>query len=250
MMYDPIIIGWDGLKLPSFSRQISVSMDVFDFRDKTPIKIFWQLEPPEVIPQVAEQIIAHQGFYDLILAWDSRVLKNCKNARLFPYGGVWTKSEDTTQKKFAVSMITSSKNIYPGHAFRLDVFNKLPDTVVKHQSPPFLPSKLGLLEPFQYTIAIENARRLNYFTEKINDAVATKTIPIYWGAPNIGDFYNRDGILAFETIDELHVILRTLTPDFYESRKEAIEENYRRSLPLEYRTQTLVDTINRYLETR
>jgi hypothetical protein len=249
-MFAPVIIGWDGLKLPLFSHQISVSEDAFDFQDRSPIKVFWQAEPPEVMPHVADKLIEHRGFYDLILAWDDRILSQCRNARLFPYGGVWARGADTSQKKFAVSMIASSKNFCAGHAFRLQVFNMLPATVVRHQSPPFIPTKHSLLVPYQYSIVMENGRHINYFTEKINDALATKTIPIYWGAPNIGDFYNTDGILSFQTVDELFEILNRLTPDFYKSREAAIEDNYRRTFKYEQRTQNLVEAVNQFLETR
>ena len=70
---------------------------------------------------------------------------------------------------------------------------------------------------------------MNWITEKVIDCFATKTIPIYYGAPNIGDFFNKDGIIVFNSIDELNVILNSLPPNFYESKRAAIEENYERS---------------------
>ena len=42
-----------------------------------------------------------------------------------------------------------------------------------------------------------------YFTEKLIDALITKTVPIYWGAPYIGDFYDNRGIIHFEDENEL-----------------------------------------------
>ena len=45
--------------------------------------------------------------------------------------------------------------------------------------------------PYMFQIAIENAQRRFYFADKINDCFVTGTVPIYWGAPNIGDFFDK-----------------------------------------------------------
>jgi len=57
-----------------------------------------------------------------------------------------------------------------------------------------------------------------------------KTIPIYWGCSNICDFFNIDGIIKFEDVDDLIYISNMFTPEVYESRKEAIEHNYKLAL--------------------
>ena len=81
-----------------------------------------------------------------------------------------------------------------------------------------------------FHIGVENTRHNNYFTEKITDAFLTKTFPIYWGCPNIGEYFNMDGVITFETADELTSIINNLTPEFYESKKEVMEENFERAL--------------------
>ena len=48
----------------------------------------------------------------------------------------------------------------------------------------------------QFHIAIESTSTINYFTEKLIDALITKTVPIYWGCPNIGDFFDTRGIIS------------------------------------------------------
>ena len=77
-----------------------------------------------------------------------------------------------------------------------------------------------------FHIAVENSRNLNYYTDKIVDCFATKTIPIYWGAPNIGDYFNKDGIITFENEEDLIDILNNLTEKDYKNKLEAVEENY------------------------
>ena len=41
------------------------------------------------------------------------------------------------------------------------------------------------------------------FTEKLIDAFLTGTIPLYWGCPTIGEFFDMDGILLFDNVDVL-----------------------------------------------
>jgi hypothetical protein len=76
-----------------------------------------------------------------------------------------------------------------------------------------------------FHVAVENSKHRNYFTEKIVDAFITKTIPLYWGCPNIGDFFNLDGIVIFEDEADLIEKSKMLTPEFYKEREEVILEN-------------------------
>jgi AAA15 family ATPase/GTPase len=86
----------------------------------------------------------------------------------------------------------------------------------------------------------------NWFTEKIIDCFMTKTIPIYKGCPNIGDFYEEKGIIKFETIEELEQILNSLDGEIYQNMIEHIEKNYEKALsdiPFEKRVE---NTIKKY----
>lgn len=255
-MYKATTFGNFQLDLPDFNWGVSVSVDCFNFEDKSPYRVFWQTEPNQIISN-EEKLIRNNEFYDLILTWNQRVLSECKNAKLFPPGAVWVSEPDTSQKKFQVSYLISSKNGIYGHRYRQDIFNALPSVinchnhghsstplpVSKHRSPPYLPTKHPMLVPFQYSIIMENTVENNNFTEKLNDALATKTLPIYWGCPNVGEFYNRDGILQFDGTQDLLDILHGLTPEFYASKAAAIEDNYHRALKYADRTGNIARAI-------
>ena len=47
------------------------------------------------------------------------------------------------------------------------------------------------LAPYGYTIVLENSQEKNYWTEKIADAFLSWCIPIYWGCPNINDYFDK-----------------------------------------------------------
>ena len=236
---------------PELNWRTSISIDKFDFSDTTPYKVFWQIEPEEIISGTEAKIIKNWEFYDLVLTWNHNILSCVPNAKFFPCPGIWTRESDTSQKKFAVSFLTSSKTQTYGHQYRQYIFDMLPNIinchaqgriiqpmlVTKHKSPPKLLDKRSMLVPFQYSIIMENCQRPGYFTEKILDAFATKTIPIYWGCPDIDKFFNPKGIFTFKCwkegsfgTDLLSILADTeLTPDTYNSLHDVIEENYQKA---------------------
>ncbi|MBB5637809.1 hypothetical protein HDE68_003734 [Pedobacter cryoconitis] len=71
----------------------------------------------------------------------------------------------------------------------------------------------GLL-PYEYSVAIENSNERNYVTEKFVDCVLCNTIPIYNGAPNIGDIYD----------ERYFRIINLDSPTVIEDIKKIIEE--------------------------
>ena len=216
-------------------RPVSIATDTFDFSDTTEYKVFFQLEPPDIVPTEQPLLDGHT-FYDLILAWNERTLVGCpNNAHKFIFGTCrWAEDPaddcDVSKKRFAASYLTSSKTMCKGHHFRHDIFNVLSEQVgqvpiAKHMSPPYVDDKKSFLYPFQYAIVMENGRRTNWITEKLIDSLVSRTVPIYWGCPNVGEYFNTNSILSFETQDELMAILGSLSSSFYASKLDSIDEN-------------------------
>ena len=86
-------------------------------------------------------------------------------------------------------------------------------------------TKEETLLDYRYSIIIENTKQDNYITEKLIDCLIVGTIPIYWGCPNVSDYFNMEGIPTFNTLDELKNILPKLTEDFYNSKIKVVKEN-------------------------
>jgi hypothetical protein len=82
----------------------------------------------------------------------------------------------------------------------------------------------------QFHIAIENCSIQNYFTEKILDCFISKTIPIYCGCLNIGDYFNEKGILKFSNIRECVNVCNLITNETYSKMLPYVEENYNKAL--------------------
>ncbi len=89
--------------------------------------------------------------------------------------------------------------------------------------------KLTALKDYAFSITIENTNKDYYFTEKLIDCFMTGTVPIYWGCPSIGNFFNTDGMIFFDTVDDLFKIFENLSFDKYESMKNAIMDNFERA---------------------
>ena len=59
-------------------------------------------------------------------------------------------------------------------------------------------TKLDWLTQYEYSICLENGQKNGYFSEKIVDAFMAYTVPIYWGAPDIKNYFPEK---SFYTID-------------------------------------------------
>ena len=85
--------------------------------------------------------------------------------------------------------------------------------------------------PYKFAVVIENYMDDDWFTEKILNAFANKTIPIYFGARNISKYFNDFGIIQVNNLWDIPETIRHIKEigiDFsYNVRKPAIEDNFR-----------------------
>lgn len=102
---------------------------------------------------------------------------------------------------------------------------------------PFI-DKIILLKKYMFCIVIENCKYDYYFTEKLLDCLLTGTIPIYWGCPSIGNIFNSEAILSFNTLDDLKKIINNISEEFYYSKIKIIKQNFNKAKKI-----TLVDDI-------
>ena len=74
---------------------------------------------------------------------------------------------------------------------------------------PFEAKEDGLA-PFEFSVVIENSREPGYISEKLLDACLCRTIPVYWGAPDVADYLDPAGLVICETEEALLTALRDL----------------------------------------
>lgn len=70
-------------------------------------------------------------------------------------------------------------------------------------------SKIAFQSEYRFTISAENSRYPGYTTEKILNPMFALSIPIYWGNPRVGEYFNSDSFINVHAHDSLdHVVER------------------------------------------
>ncbi len=112
-------------------------------------------------------------------------------------------------------------------------------------------SKLTALSQYKFSICYENAKDIpGYITEKILDSLAAGCIPVYWGAPNVSEYFpelcyvDRTRFVSYE---DLYIYLTRMTAEEYAKRLEAIAQylktDQHKSFEPRYTAQFLTDII-------
>ncbi len=192
--------------------------------------IAYLLEPRVIDPDIYQYVLKNSKKFDLILTYDEELLRTypekCQYAH--PVGSS-TLFDHGIHPKSKMCSIFTGKNWTEGHRLRHLALERYEDFFdgVKTDETPRVPWKDPWLKDFYYSVAIENSKEEAYFTEKIIDCFRSGTIPIYWGSPKIGEFFDLEGIIVFNDLEELGGILENLSIEEYEKRREAIERNFR-----------------------
>jgi len=195
------------------------------------IKIAFITEP-EVIQAEPYIFIKNGGykFADYVWTHNRSLLGAIPNGVWIPGSGSWCveKQWNIYPKAKNVSIIASKKRRTRGHIFRHEIIDRFRDRIdcVCGNGYAAIDDKILGMRDFRYTIAVENSKTDYWFTEKIIDAFATGTVPIYWGCPFIGKFFNINGIIEFDNIDGLDGILSRIGIDDYNKRINAIKNNF------------------------
>jgi len=147
-----------------------------------------------------------------------------------PAYGSYIESPKIHDKTKLISMITSDKQATEQHQFRynfavknkniLDLYGRGFNEIEKKETG---------LNDYMFSVAIENNTYDTYFTEKILDCFLTGTIPIFKGTKKIVNYFDSNGIIFLDKIDNLS----ELTSDLYYSKMDSIKENFERAFEYE-----------------
>lgn len=197
-------------------------------------------EPSALCIPVSELRNIHK-FFDLIIT-SNPSLFDLPNVKKYIFGDIWARKKPS-RKEFSTSFVYSVgvDNGLPGYEMRKD-FADMVDRIKtptlffrgKRQNETFdapllIDDKKDCLFESMFHVAIENLAETNYFTEKIIDCFATKTVPVYIGCPNIGDFFDPSGIIIVQSAEEAIDKINGLTTQDYWSRDDAMWSNFEKS---------------------
>lgn len=151
----------------------------------------------------------------------------------------WIQEKKIYEKSKLCSFIVSNKRWTRGHNYRLTVLEKYKDRVDffgrgTNKELPWTIDVNGTIESgkilglkdYMFSFVFENTNYETAMSEKVTDCFAVGTIPIFWGAPDIGDFYNTDGIIMYNDNFDFSI----LTSDYYYSKMESIKDNLNRAI--------------------
>lgn len=190
------------------------------------------LEPKSMIAPAYSYVQEHQEYFRYIFTHDSWLLR-LPQARPLNWAGVWLTTD--SEKTKGISICSSFKDWCPLHKAR----TRLAEYYDQHGGVDTFGSYKGdrdkwtdakeYLEHYKYSIIIENDIDDLWYTEKILNCFATKTVPIYVGSPTIGNRFNADGIIQAKNCDEVPYIVEHLDiENDYNSRIDAINDNFTR----------------------
>ena len=221
------------------------------FYSDAPIRVFVNSNEPSTSAWVeqAEHVIQNQHHYTKIITSNQIILNQCSNAVKMPYGttwlnksphhtdsiGVFTEDLGTIKKENSVSMVCGSLTGKHGYHIRHLIWynqNKIDAQLRFYSSTRFpifgatiLPddNKIHLFNSM-YSVVVESSSELNYFTEKLIDCLITKTIPIYWGCPNISEYFDTSYWISAEDILD-----KKYTEEYYYNNIDKINANYEKA---------------------
>ena len=119
-------------------------------------------------------------------------------------------------------MISSDKALTDGQRVRLQWVEMIGDQIDLYgRGFNEIANKEEGLCDYMFSVVVENGFYESYFTEKILDCFASGTIPVYLGSPDIGEYFNKDGII--DLTEEFDV-----SEEIYLSKMDAIKDNLKR----------------------
>lgn len=191
----------------------------------------WLIEPTCILNHTYQNItkIENESRYSKIFTHDKYLLEKNEKYVLIPFGGSWIEVKDFSlyDKNKNISIVASKKNQTDGHKLRHEVINKFGHNIdLFGFSYNPISYKLESLKDYRFQIVVENCKKDYWFTEKLIDCFVTGTIPIYWGCQSIGNFFNTNGIITFNNLDELNDILNNINEEDYFSKIKSVEENF------------------------
>ena len=215
------------------------------------------IEPRSIQPNVYEYALEVAKEYEYVFTHDSQLLAVLPNAKPILWGGVWCRSENPKKTKL-ISITSSDKELCELHKERKRIARKYKDKIDVFGTIDGgnWCDPIDTLEPYMYSVVIENYIDDIWFTEKLLNCFATKTIPIYYGARNIGKYFNEKGIIICESLNDIETVINDMlnyTENFinlynYKDMQKVLDENYELSKQYEKFDEWLYKTYEKEIE--
>ena len=192
-------------------------------------------EPKAIHARYFNIIPVLRYLYHNILVRDPKLASKYNNVHSLSLANLWVEI-DTHRlpdflKRHGISLIASMKNDLEGHKLRHKLISL--DKSHTHQ----LLTPLGrayeqfddivtALAPFRYSVIVENCIEPHYFTEKILNCLACKTIPIYWGHESVKQYFDTSNWLFFNDLEDGYEKIKFASSGKHIVSQDKTHENY------------------------
>ncbi|WP_244629510.1 glycosyltransferase family 10 domain-containing protein [Martelella limonii] len=107
----------------------------------------------------------------------------------------------------------------------------IPELEVFGHGRRHMDDKAEAIDRFRYHLAIENHVAPHHITEKLSDPFLGLSLPFYFGAPNVYDYFPKDSVIAIDIrkpAEAVAIMKSAIAANAYEQRLPAILEARRR----------------------
>jgi hypothetical protein len=137
-----------------------------------------------------------------------------------------------------ICLITSNKKLSKGHRQRVDFALKLKQAMPRQvdiygNGFRNIPDKFDVQSKYKYSVVIENSSYPDYWTEKLADTYLAGSYPIYFGCPNINDYFTNDELSLIDIKDfdaAVATIKKIIDVHKYDHSIEALQNAKRKVL--------------------
>ena len=193
------------------------------------------VEPKAVHARYYNIIPILRYLYHNILVRDPKLASKFNNVHSFSFAELWIETDNLKLPDFSqkggISLIASMKNDLEGHKLRHKLISL--DKSYTHQFLTPLgrayeqfENMVSALAPFQYSVVIENSIEPHYFSEKILNCLACKTIPIYWGHDSVKQYFDTSNWLFFNDLEDGYEKIKFASSGEHIVSHAKIHENY------------------------
>jgi len=196
--------------------------------DKSKKNYAWLAESKTIHIDLYEKCKREVGYveenFELLFTHDVELTRYSDKFKLVLCSALpWVKNTGIGKKTKLVSMIASTKIMCDEHRYRQQIASKYKNEVdLFGRGYRYITDKDIGLKEYMFSISMENGTYPLMLTEKLTDCFISGTIPIYYGTGEIGQIFNRDGIIMLDdnfNIEDIH-------EDLYRSKIDAIKDNF------------------------
>ena len=114
------------------------------------------------------------------------------------------------------------KEFISKHPSKLDLFGGISFSNMTLENN----DKANALDPYAYNIAFDNSLYLDYFATQFTDAILSWSVPVFWGCPNLQEYFPDKSYIKFDIDDfsEVDRIVEVLEGDSYEDRIDDLRQ--------------------------